>query len=689
MFPVLLGAWVHTGRADDAAPSRADPCVPGSTVQTAHLFNSLKFRIVAVAALASVMAALGAATIVLNVTQREVQRLLLANDRQDREQNAALLASKLETLKRSLVAVARHARPELWHEREAMARFLLDKPELEALFDSVLAAAPDGSMLARIERGQATTVALPNLADRDYFQRAMQTDQPVVSEPLMGKLAKAPVMIVAVPVMASDGHVLGLVAGVLRLQSNSLFTDPIATTRVDVRDLVMDRNGILLSHTDPRRVLGRAQDEPGLGEVVARWQGSGSPIDTLATAELSQDHLVSMAGIPMSDWMLVRLTQRSTALAPMVAAQHTAWIAALGAGTLAALLAGAVAWAAARPIARLRDRAQRMLAAGDTSTEGWPQGAGEIGEMSQAFQQLLQQREQQRVETQALLRQLQAVLDNAEVGIALTRNGRFEMVSRQFCAIFQCEPAQAVGELTRMIHPSDAACEALSQRTQPAFLQHGMFDGEVELVRRNGATFWAHMRGRAVVAGDRAQGTIWVITDVTQAHRQHEQLTWAASHDTLTGLVNRAAFEVLLEEATDRAAEQPFCMLFIDLDGFKQVNDIGGHAAGDALLRDLARVMASRLRKADTVARLGGDEFGVLLPQCPIPQAQIIADKLRVAVDDYRLEWEGQTHSVGASLGLVAVNGTHASAAEVLRAADAACYEAKRQGRNRVAMARG
>jgi len=145
---------------------------------------------------------------------------------------------------------------------------------------------------------------------------------------------------------------------------------------------------------------------------------------------------------------------------------------------------------------------------------------------------------------------------------------------------------------------------------------------------------------------------------------------------------------VLLEEATDRAAEQPFCMLFIDLDRFKQVNDIGGHAAGDALLRDLARVMASRLRKADTVARLGGDEFGVLLPQCPIPQAQTIADKLRVAVDDYRLEWEGQTHSVGASIGLVAVNGTHASAAEALRAADAACYEAKRQGRNRVATAR-
>jgi diguanylate cyclase len=509
----------------------------------------------------------------------------------------------------------------------------------------------------------------------------------VVSEPLVGKLSGKALMIVAVPVVVPEGRVLGMLAGTLQLRSNSLFADPTATQRNDVRDLVMDRAGVLLWHSQTARVLGRAADEPGLGEVFARWHGSGSPIDTQATAELSQGHLVSMAGIPLTDWVLVRLTPRSSALAPMAAAQRTAWAAALGAGLVAALLAGAVAWAAARPIALLRDRAQRMLAAGDASTEGWPQGAGEIGEMSQAFQQLLHQRELQRGEAQALLWQLQAVLDNADVGIALTRHGRFELVSRQFCAIFQCEPAQAVGQPKGMIHASEAAGEAFSQLTRRAFTQFGMFDGEVELMRRSGETFWAHVRGRAVLPDDQARGAIWVIADVTQARQRREQLTWAASHDRLTGLANRAAFEVLLEEATARAAEQPFCALFIDLDRFKQVNDSGGHAAGDALLRNVARELASLLRKSDTVARLGGDEFAVLLPQCPIPRAQAIADKLRVAVESYRLEWEGKAYGVGASIGLVAVNGMHASAADVLRAADAACYEAKRQGRNRIAVA--
>jgi diguanylate cyclase (GGDEF)-like protein/PAS domain S-box-containing protein len=655
-------------------------------MQLVRLLKSLKFRIVGVAVLTGVAAAMGTATLVLNVTQTELQQLLFANEREDRERTASLLASKLEILKRSLVIVSRRTGPEMWRDRAAMTRFLLDKPGLEALFDTLLAAAPDGRMLARIEQGQASA-ELPNIADRDYFRRVMQSDQPVVSEPLLGRVNKLPLVIVAVPVIAPDGRPLGVLAGTLRLRSNSLFADPVSTRRANVRDLVMDRGGVLLSHSDGERVLGHAQDEPGFGQFFARWNDQGRPIDTQAAVELSEDHLVSMAGIPLSDWVLVRLTPRASALAPMHAAYRTAWLAATGAGLLAALLAGLVAWAAVRPITLLRNRAQRMLAGGDASTEGWPQGAGEIGEMSQAFQQLLQQGERQRGEAQALLSQLQAVLDNAEVGIALTRHGRFEMVSRQFCAIFQCQPADAVGQPTGLIYASGEAHEAMTQRVRPAFAQQGMFDGEVELVRRNGQLFWAHMRGRIVMQGDRSRGTIWVMADVTAARQQREQLTWTASHDALTGLANRAAFEVLLEEATARAAEQPFCALFIDLDRFKRVNDSAGHAAGDAVLRGVARELAAGLRKTDTLARLGGDEFAVLLPQCPQSRAQVIADKLCLAVECYRLAWEGQSHGVGASIGLVAVDGMFASAADVLRAADTACYQAKRQGRNRVAVA--
>ena len=643
------------------------------------MFKTLKFRITLLCIAASVLTALGVTASVLGVTQANLQLQLLDSDRVDRASTAGLMASKLETLKDSLTAVARSTDPQLWRDPAAMNQYLLAHPVLSVLFDGVVAALPDGNMLARIEAGQPAPV-LANLADRPYFEQSLRADQAVVSDPLWDKVSKKALLVVAVAVRSADGSPVGVLTAALYLPSQSLFARPRASSTDGVRDLVMNRSGQILWHTNPQRVMGSVADEPGLQALFARWHGLGSPIDTTASAELSQGHLVSMAGLPLSDWVLVRLVREDTAMAALQAGQRTALALALAAGLLSALVAGLVALHVVRPIGLLRDQAQHLLAGHEPAADGWPQDDDEIGALSKAFQALLQARHQQHAE-------LQAVLDNADVGLALTRDGRFGMVSRQFCRIFGFTPEQVVGQATRMIHASDAHYEALSERARPAFMQHGLFDGEVELVKRDGQTFRARMRGRAVVPGDRSKGTIWVIADETQSYEQRERLSWAASHDRLTGLPNRAAFETLLEDATAQARQAPFCALFIDLDRFKQVNDLGGHAAGDALLRDLAAVLSAKLRKSDTVARLGGDEFAVLLPHCPVPRAQVLAESLRAAVDAYRLHWEGTAYSVGASIGLVPVNGNHASAADVLRAADEACYAAKRSGRNQVAVA--
>lgn len=268
----------------------------------------------------------------------------------------------------------------------------------------------------------------------------------------------------------------------------------------------------------------------------------------------------------------------------------------------------------------------------------------------------------------------------------LTRDGRFEMVSRAFCELFGFKREDIVGQRTFAIHPSEEAYDALSARARPAFMRDGAFSGEVELVRSGGAVFWARMQGRAVAPGDRSKGTIWTVEDITATREHRERLTWTSNHDSLTGLANRAAFEELLEEATARAASAPFCAMFIDLDRFKQVNDTGGHQAGDALLRNVANTLAGQVRQADTVARLGGDEFAILLRGCPLPRAIEVGEKMRDAVQAYRLDWEGQSFSVGASIGLVAVDDSFDDAAAVLNAADAACYAAKAKGRNAVAV---
>ena len=181
-------------------------------------------------------------------------------------------------------------------------------------------------------------------------------------------------------------------------------------------------------------------------------------------------------------------------------------------------------------------------------------------------------------------------------------------------------------------------------------------------------------------------GVVVVFQDVSQARVLERQLSYQATHDALTGLVNRTEFERrllhLIEEGPGEGAEHILC--YIDLDQFKLVNDVCGHAAGDELLRQLARLMAKRLRGTDTLARLGGDEFGILLPGCGRSKGAELAETLREEVRAFRFPWEGREFSVGASIGLVPLDNGIGSLAQALRQADAACYAAKDAGRNRV-----
>lgn len=646
---------------------------------------SLKFRLVAVVVATGLLTAAGTSSLLLDTTDDALRSQLLSMDREDAERTAELLGGKLETLKAALAAVAAQTRASTWADRETMERFLIDKPALHTLFDGVLAVATDGSTLVRMEHGKPTPER-PNIADRAYFQQAMRTDQPVVSEPLIGKVSKRAQVVMAVPVLGDDGTRLGVVAGVVRLQSNSLFSDSRGRSRSDgTLNLVVDRRGVLLAHPDPARLLTQAEEHAGLARVIKRWRDDGSPIDLDARGELSEGHLVAIAGIPLSDWLHLRVTPEALAMKPLQAAHRQAWRAAAIAGALAALLAGGLGWWSVRPIARLRRRALRLTANKDDGTETWLHGRDELGDMGRAFEQLLAERHGRQAELRALLLQVESVLDHAEVGIALSVNSRFARVSRRFCHVFRCDRADMLGQPTRMLHASDTAYDAFAERKRAGFTAQGVFECEIELVRRDGQSFWARMRGRAIAPGDPSAGTIWVVEDVTETRTQRESLAWSASHDALTGLLNRAAFEARLEATVADEREHPYCTLFIDLDRFKQVNDSAGHAAGDALLRGVATALVGCLRSNDVVARLGGDEFAVLLQKCPIPQGQLIGEKLRAAVEAYALEWQGVTHSVGASVGLASSSSTHASAAEVLREADAYCYAAKRAGRNRVA----
>ena len=186
--------------------------------------------------------------------------------------------------------------------------------------------------------------------------------------------------------------------------------------------------------------------------------------------------------------------------------------------------------------------------------------------------------------------------------------------------------------------------------------------------------------------GDSISGTVVVFHDVSELRGLTRKMSYQATHDPLTGLVNRREFERRLDEAMDSAhAEEAVHMLFyMDLDRFKAVNDTCGHLAGDNMLREVAALIKNEVRDSDYVGRLGGDEFGSLLIGCPIEKARQIATDICNAVANYRFVWKDKIFNIGVSIGLVEISHASGTLQDVLSAADSACYMAKQQGRGKV-----
>ncbi len=224
----------------------------------------------------------------------------------------------------------------------------------------------------------------------------------------------------------------------------------------------------------------------------------------------------------------------------------------------------------------------------------------------------------------------------------------------------------------------------VTQRSGAAPFEEG---SSLLLVRQDGRTVSVHHRVSPLRDRD---GTEWgaaiVIRDVSRERELEQELSYQASHDSLTGLFNRRMFEQrlqrLLDSVNGEGAEHALC--YMDLDQFKVINDTCGHLAGDELLRQLGRMLMKQVRKRDVIARLGGDEFGVLIEHCTLGEAKGVAEALRIAVEEFRFVFDGKSFNLGVSIGLVPIDTASTGIADVLSAADGACYTAKEKGRNRI-----
>ena len=569
--------------------------------------------------------------------------------------------------------------------------FLRSQAALGALFMKLLVVDAQGRVIAsaddmRVQAGHNS------VHDQPFFQRAMREGHAIMAERSQPGPYSPLDVVMAVPLgqRGLGGHTpQALLCGVLRPQTDNLLPELSDRGPGDnaaaVDTVLIDAQGMILAHPNAQLLYHDISEDPRLAAAAARWRREGAPLEPAAWTWRLGPQFVAMAAVPEADWMVMRTAPADLLLGgPDTARREALWMSIVVALVGAALIMG-LSHLLLRPMRQLERRALQLL--DDRLPDGadWPQMGGEIGQLSRVFQHVLATRASSQRRSDELLTLMRAILRHAPVGIGFMRGSRFELVSQRLADDLGYQDADLVGRSPRALLPSDAQYRSLLQAAQTAFGNGQTYQAELEFRRRDGQTFWAYLQGAALDRRNADAGSIWILSDISELRAQREQLSWSASHDSLTQLVNRREFEARLNRiCSSKRRSEPNCLLVIDLDGFKAVNDGAGHAAGDAVLQDVALLLTQRVRDTDTVARLGGDEFAVLLIGCELDRARLIAEQIRARIEAHYRDWQGRRLRVGASIGVVQIPNEQRDIATLLAAADCACYEAKHGGKNRV-----
>lgn len=311
--------------------------------------------------------------------------------------------------------------------------------------------------------------------------------------------------------------------------------------------------------------------------------------------------------------------------------------------------------------------------------------------MTERLEGLVKQRTDELRQANGQLRALgeeqSAMLDNELVGIVRqhmpTRKALW--TNRAMARMFGFAPDELMGHESRQLYADDASYERVGAEASAAFAHGKDYITEVRLRRKDGQDIWVHLQGTSLKA--RPGEALWMMTDITPQHAYREQVEHIAFHDALTGLPNRLLLVDRLRQAIASAqrSTQLVALAYVDLDGFKAVNDIHGHQAGDAVLREVSRRMTGCVRADDTVARLGGDEFVLVLGAVMCRDAcDAVLHRVIFEVSRPVEIGAGAAASVGCSIGVAIWPQDGKETAALLAAADAAMYCAKHAGKGQI-----
>lgn len=653
-----------------------------------RLSRSLKFRI----AFASTLSLAAVLSIVMALLLGRLAEMTLL-DYQQREQDeaerlAVVLARIVHDQQQALSIVAAQLSRQTLGQDEQLTELVEARPVLRSLFSSVFVASAEGRLLVYVDDSGTRGLDF-NLKGRNYFEQAMTEGRAVISDPGPGRLTGAPVVVLMHPLQDGQG-VYGALGGSLRLSSRDLLAGVVNENAVDRNRLtvVADQRGVVIAHPNRERLLKSLADEPRLGSAFLAWSKAGPARQGLTHSQYQPGELVSAAPVAGTNWIIWSTRSAADVLRPAKRAQQEAIAWSVGLlGAMAIITFVLLGWLL-KPLKNLTERSLHIFDGSIAADEGWPAAVGEIGRLSEVLRRASEDRANLEARTAVLLKQLASVMAASPVGIAFTRHQKFELVSRDFCRQLGREESALLGSPARMIFAEQADYDALGSKVGEAFKAGQPFIGILRMVRGDGSTFWGRLSGNPVDPADQAAGTIWCLTDFTGEKAAHDELAWSATHDALTGLFNRRAFLSQVEDVVVAGTRYPVSsVVAVDLDHFKLVNDVAGHAAGDAMLRAVSAAMLTAVRADDVVARIGGDEFAILLVGCDESTAKRIADALLTAIADVVLEWGGRQFKVGGSIGVAVRLDQSESVESWLERADGASYEAKAAGRGCVRVA--
>ncbi len=342
-----------------------------------------------------------------------------------------------------------------------------------------------------------------------------------------------------------------------------------------------------------------------------------------------------------------------------------------------------------RPIARVV-AALKAEAAGHTDVAIPDTTLQETRDLALAFEHMRREVRVRQDSLNARELRLRTILDNTAEGIiTFDEHGKVEGFNQSAEKLFGWAEHEVIGfSVAQFISPE-------SREIRDDYLDHFMRAEIQRLIGHEGELSGRHKDGSnfpmaVKISGmqlDNRQKYIAMVSNISERKALMENLRMLAEHDGLTGLYNRSYFHGELERVVERVrrSEVVNCaLLYIDLDHFKYVNDTLGHAAGDKLLIEVASILNRRARKSDLVVRLGGDEFTVLVYDTDPTMVEKVADSFRRQLADYSFNFEGQSVTIGCSIGVAVIEPTMTSPAEVMSRADLACHLAKRGGRNQV-----